>query len=141
VRCGAIYQDNDASILRGCGHCGSVFFLYFKNAQQAAQLAKFKKELEKKEISLEKELSKRIELKRKKVKEKVKPKRKEKFGIETIRIPREGVYEINIKGLMQNKPLIVLEKGKIYLIHLPSIFEKVSKESESEETIFTYPFF
>jgi len=50
---------------------------------------------------------------------------KQKFGIETIRVPREGVYEINIDALLQKRPIIVLEKGRVYFIHLPSVFEKV----------------
>lgn len=45
------------------------------------------------------------------------------FGIETIRIPKDGVYEINIDALMRKKPIIVLERGKVYFIHLPSVFE------------------
>jgi predicted nucleic acid-binding Zn-ribbon protein len=49
------------------------------------------------------------------------------FGIETVRMPKEGVYEINLDALMQKRPLIVLEKGKIYLISLPTIFDKVKK--------------
>jgi predicted nucleic acid-binding Zn-ribbon protein len=46
------------------------------------------------------------------------------FGIETVRVPRDGVYEINIDALMKNKPIIVLERGNVYFIHLPSAFER-----------------
>jgi predicted nucleic acid-binding Zn-ribbon protein len=52
----------------------------------------------------------------------------ELFGVETIRVPREGVYEINIDALMKNQPVIVLEKGQIYIIHLPEVFEAVEKK-------------
>ena len=45
------------------------------------------------------------------------------FGIETIRMPRDGVYEINIDALMKKKPIIVLESGNVYFIHLPSAFD------------------
>ena len=55
--------------------------------------------------------------------------RRPKFGIETIRVPREGVYEINLEGLLQKRPIIVLEKGKVYFVHLPSVFEKVRERS------------
>jgi len=129
VRCGAIYQDDDPSILRGCPKCGSIFFLYLRDQQDAIQANKIEKELEAKETSLEEELKKKIEEKKEEektevVKEKVKKKeRKIEFGIETVRIPREGVYEINLDALMQKKPLIILEKGKVYFIHLPSVFE------------------
>jgi predicted nucleic acid-binding Zn-ribbon protein len=49
------------------------------------------------------------------------------FGIETVRVPREGVYEINIDALMKKRPVIVLERGNVYFIHLPSAFEAKEK--------------
>jgi predicted nucleic acid-binding Zn-ribbon protein len=119
VRCGATYEDNDDSILKGCPSCGSIFFLYFKNERQMEEAKEIEEELKKEEKAIEKEI-KQVE-KKKKAKER-------EFGIETIRIKKEGVYEINLKGLMQDKPIIVLEKGKIYLIHLPSLFEKAELE-------------
>jgi predicted nucleic acid-binding Zn-ribbon protein len=124
VRCGATYQDDDSSILRGCTKCGSIFFLYLRDQQDAIQASKIEKELEAKETSLEEELKKKIEEKKEeekaeagKKKVEKKKERKIEFGIETVRIPREGVYEINLDALMQKKPLIILEKGKVYFIH------------------------
>ncbi|MEM5829759.1 MAG: Zn-ribbon containing protein [Candidatus Aenigmatarchaeota archaeon] len=134
VRCGAIYQDDDSSILRGCANCGSIFFLYLRDQQDFVQASEIEKELEAKNTTLEKEISKKIVERREEFvvekKKKVGRKREKKieFGIETVRIPREGVYEINLDALMQKKPLIILEKGKVYFIHLPSVFE--SKESK-----------
>jgi predicted nucleic acid-binding Zn-ribbon protein len=134
VRCGATYQDEDSSILRGCVKCGSIFFLYLRNQQDVAQAMEIEKELEAKDTTLEEELKKKIEEKKEEEKEekvevakkeevKKRKERKIEFGIETVRIPREGVYEINLDALMQKKPLIILEKGKVYFIHLPSVFE------------------
>lgn len=130
VRCGNVFEDNDASILRGCS-CGSVFFLYMKSQQDVEQIKEIQKELETKETSLEQELTKQVEEK-KKVEEKAikegKIKRgvvKVKWGIETIKIPREGVYEINIDALMKKRPIVILERGRVYFIHLPSAFEKI----------------
>jgi len=40
---------------------------------------------------------------------------------------KEGVYKINVNALMNGKPLIIHEKGKAYLIHLPSVFEKLKR--------------
>ena len=132
VRCGNIFEDNDASILRGCS-CGSVFFLYVKSPHDVEQIKEIQKELETKETTLEQELTKQIEEK-KKVEEKAikegKVKRgvvKLKWGIETIKIPREGVYEINIDALMKKRPIIILERGRVYFIHLPSAFEKLDE--------------
>jgi predicted nucleic acid-binding Zn-ribbon protein len=111
-----------------------------KSASDAEQIAEIQKELQEKDTTLEEELTKKIQEEKQKVKEEeikevkaekkiseMKPKvgRTIKFGIETIRIPKEGVYEINIEALMKKRPLIILEKEKIYLIHLPSVFEKV----------------
>jgi predicted nucleic acid-binding Zn-ribbon protein len=125
VRCGAIYQDEDSSILRGCTKCGSIFFLYLRDQQDEIQAREIEKELEAKDTSLEEELKKKIEEKKEEEKAEARKKkeRKVEFGIETVRIPREGVYEINLDALMQKKPLIILEKGKVYFIHLPSVFE------------------
>lgn len=146
VRCGSIYEDNDASILRGC-KCGSIFFLYMKDQQDVQEFQQIQEELHTKDTTLEQELSKQIEEKKeieKEVKAEVEEvhapkevkkeivkegiKEREKFGIETIRIMKEGVYEINIDALMKKRPLIILEKGKVYLIHLPSAFERFAKE-------------
>ncbi len=49
------------------------------------------------------------------------------FGIETVRMPKDGVYEINIDALMKKRPVIILERGRVYFIHLPDVFERVGK--------------
>ncbi len=117
IRCGGIYEEGDERILRGCPVCGSVFFLYIKSENDLKVAEEIERELEKKDTSLERELEKKIEVEKRKV--------KKKFGIETIRISREGVYEINLEALMKSKPIIVLEKGKVYFVHLPSLFEEL----------------
>ena len=168
VRCATTFEDNDSNILRGCTKCGSLFFLYIKEPEDAQQFEAVQQELKKQETTLEKEIKKEIEKrkavkreakKKKEVKEPKKPKIKAKpkvkpepeaelpkamkapkkdvvqigktkfavedmFGIETVRVPRDGVYEINIDALMKKRPVIVLERGNVYFIHLPSAFEK-----------------
>jgi len=49
------------------------------------------------------------------------------FGVETIKNPIDGVYEINLDALMKKQPLVILKQGRTYLIHLPSAFEKVKE--------------
>jgi predicted nucleic acid-binding Zn-ribbon protein len=146
VRCGAIYEDNDASILRGC-KCGSLFFLLMKTQKDAEEIKQIQQELETKQTTLEQELTKKIEetkaveMVQEDVKEEVEAvvgqkkkrekgelvkkieKARKKFGIETLKMPKEGVYEINIDALMKKKPLVILERGKVYIIHLPSAFD------------------
>lgn len=142
VRCGTLFPDEDPSILRGCSKCGSIFFLFISGPRDTKQINDMKKELEAKDTTLEREITKQIEKRNSEVRilepeeepeqktpeirlAKVQSGRKRsKFGIETLRIPREGLYEINIDALMKRKPLIIFEKGKVYLIHLPSAFEK-----------------
>lgn len=107
-----------------------------RSPQDAIEIEEMERELQTKDTSLEIELKKQIEerkeeVEEKKIEEKVKPKKKlrrRRFGIETVKIPREGVYEINIDALMKKRPLIILEKGRVYLIHLPSVFERVKEE-------------
>ncbi|MEM5793900.1 MAG: Zn-ribbon containing protein [Candidatus Aenigmatarchaeota archaeon] len=131
IRCGEVYQDNDESILRGCLNCGSIFFLYLKTSEESKQLEEIEKELKEKETTLEKEIEKKIEEIKEEEKVKKKKVARKKFGIETIKIPKEGVYEINLDALMKKRPLIVLEKGKVYFVHLPSVFEKeLNKDKE-----------
>lgn len=110
VRCGAVYDDLDNSIINGCPKCGSVFFLYIKTDKDALEFQKIEKELKTKKTSLEKELE------------------KAKFEVETIRMPKEGVYEINVDALMKKEPLILLSRGTTYFVYLPSVFEKFQKK-------------
>ena len=46
---------------------------------------------------------------------------------ETIDIEKPGKYNIDIKGLLEEEPIIIQKDGS-YTIHLPSIFEMVGKE-------------
>jgi len=130
VRCGNVFEDNDSSILRGCS-CGSVFFLYVKSQNDVEQIKEMQKELETKETTLEQELTKQVEEKKKVEEKEIKEGKVKrgvinvKWGIETIKIPREGVYEINIDALMRKRPIVILERGRVYFIHLPSVFEKI----------------
>ncbi len=128
IRCGAVYEDDDASILRGC-KCGSIFFLYVKGPEDEKKIEEIEKELKERKTTLEKEVKKKIEEKKEEEKKTgvKRPAEEIKFGVETIRIPREGVYEINIDALMKGRPLIILERGRVYFIHLPSAFEKIKK--------------
>lgn len=114
IRCGKVYEDNDKSLLTGC-ECGSVFFMYMKTPEQVKYIEEIESELRERETSLEKELKRGI---------------KKKFGIETIKTKKEGIYEINIDALMKRKPLIILEKGKTYIIHLPSVFERFRRKQK-----------
>ena len=115
IRCGKVYDDEDPTILKGCS-CGSIFFFYIKSKDEMKELKEIEKELQSRKTSLELELEKEFIISQND---------KNHFGIETVKIPKDGVYEINLNGLMKKKPLIILRQGKTYQIHLASIFEKV----------------
>ena len=46
---------------------------------------------------------------------------------ETINIEKSGKYVIDIKGLLEEEPIIIQKDGT-YTIHLPSIFKMLNKE-------------
>ena len=46
---------------------------------------------------------------------------------ETIDIERPGKYKIDIKGLLEEEPIIIQKDGS-YTIHLPSLFKMINKK-------------
>jgi len=49
---------------------------------------------------------------------------------ETINIEKSGKYLIDIKGLLEEEPIIIQKDGT-YTIHLPSIFKMLEKEDKN----------
>lgn len=45
---------------------------------------------------------------------------------ETIDIEKPGEYNIDIKGLLEEEPIVIQKDGS-YIIHLPSVFKKIDK--------------
>jgi len=45
---------------------------------------------------------------------------------ETIDIERPGKYKIDLKGLLEEEPIIIQKDGS-YIIHLPSVFKMIDK--------------
>lgn len=73
---------------------------------------------------------------RPKKKGKVKLKRRVKGGLkkrgispEVIRVIEPGVYEIYLSKLLKHSPIIINRDGT-YLVHLPSVFDSMSKKDE-----------
>jgi hypothetical protein len=46
---------------------------------------------------------------------------------ETIDIEKPGRYNIDLKGLLENEPIIIQKDGT-YIIHLPSVFKMIDQE-------------
>jgi len=149
VRCKQSYGDSDPKVLTGCT-CGSRLFFFVKAGQDAKTVDAIISKLTPKKIdAFESSISQMDEERRRKVDEIIenaslsepKPKAsvavkaskpikaqkerkpKELFGIETVKSTKSGVYEINVKGLLDGQPVIVLSKGGSYIIHLPSVFD------------------
>lgn len=66
---------------------------------------------------------------RKKAIEKIESESKEPDAPETIGIEKPGKYKIDIKGLLEEEPIIIQKDGS-YTIHLPSVFKMIDKEKE-----------
>jgi len=59
--------------------------------------------------------------------EKIKSEIKRPKTPETIDIERPGRYRIDLKGLLEEEPIIIQKDGS-YTIHLPSLFKMIDKE-------------
>lgn len=59
--------------------------------------------------------------------DKIKSEMQEERRLETIGIERPGSYKIDIKGLLEEEPIIIQKDGS-YTIHLPSLFKMIDKE-------------
>lgn len=59
--------------------------------------------------------------------DKIKSEMQEQRSLETIGIEHSGSYKIDIKGLLEEEPIIIQKDGS-YTIHLPSLFKMLDKE-------------
>jgi hypothetical protein len=59
--------------------------------------------------------------------DKIKSEMQQERRPETIDIERPGSYKIDIKGLLEEEPIIIQKDGS-YTIHLPSLFKMLDKE-------------
>jgi len=61
--------------------------------------------------------------------EKVEAETEKPYTPETIDIEKPGKYKIDLKGLLEEEPIIIQKDGS-YTIHLPSIFKMIDKEKK-----------
>ena len=64
---------------------------------------------------------------RKTVIEKIEQESDQSSTPETIDIEKTGKYKIDLKGLLEEEPIVIQKDGS-YTIHLPSIFKMIDKE-------------
>lgn len=112
MNCGNRYDDGADELIEGC-ECGSNLFLYKKNVENREP-----EELQEKKETVMEEIDKFI----RDVKNKVSLDSKVHFDLESIKVKEDGVYEINLRKLLDEVPLIVEVKEGNYHIHLASVF-------------------
>ncbi len=118
MNCGNMYDDEAEELIEGC-ECGSNLFLYKKQFEDEDEdRADEPTDLRETKQDVMEELDKFV----KDVKNKVRPSSKLQFDLESIKVEEDGVYEINLRKLLDEVPLIVEVKEGNYHIHLPSVF-------------------
>lgn len=112
MNCGNKYEDDAEELIEGC-ECGSTLFLYKKDVEDRDT-----EELQEEKQSVMDEIDSFI----RDVKNRVTPSANIEFDMESIRVEEDGVYEINLRKLLEEAPLIVeLDEGS-YRLHLASAF-------------------
>jgi len=172
LKCGHVFEEGSAQLLKGCPECGGNRFFYTKEPLDERQRKNITKKvgkdinsaiidilegdrdiidgsgnwakIEPKDVkkTVEKQLEKQKknsdnkqkidvitdEEYRKKAIEKAKSLSNRSMEPETIDIERPGKYKIDVKGLLDEEPIIIQKDGS-YTIHLPSIFKIIDKEN------------
>ncbi|MBN2065313.1 MAG: hypothetical protein JW771_00705 [Candidatus Thermoplasmatota archaeon] len=174
LKCGLVFEEGSAQLLKGCPECGGNRFFFTKapldEKEREAITKEVGQDINDKLIGLlgsdTKEVidksGKWVTLKPKDVRKaveqhlpekKIAPENKEDIDIvtdeayrkaalekleaeaqesntpETIDIQQPGKYKIDLKGLLEEEPIIIQKDGS-YTIHLPSIFKMIDKEKE-----------
>jgi uncharacterized protein len=116
VRCGILYEDGAAEILKGCS-CGSRFFFFVNQAH----LDKMKSMT----VNLTEPERDQIEHDVKDIIGELLEDKPVILDLEDVRILKPGHYEISLIDIFKGKPLVYkLEEGK-YVIDLASTFESL----------------
>lgn len=122
VRCGSMYEDGSARILKGCS-CGAKLFFFIRKdkfLQQQEQLQQQIHLSEKEKEQIEKDVLDVIGI--------PDPDKPVILDLESINILQPGKYEIDLVRMFRGEPLIFkVEEGK-YIIDVAETFQKMRKE-------------
>jgi len=111
-----MYEDDADELVDGC-ECGSTLFLYQKEGEE--------RELDTSELKEEKKsVMDEIDKFLRDVKSKVRPGKDFAFDLQSITVQEDGVYEIDVRKLLEEIPLIVEIKDGEYRLHLASVFSR-----------------
>ena len=172
LKCGLVFEEGSAQLLKGCPECGGNRFFFTKEPldekQRIAKEENVSKDINSVIVDIIKEENpdivdkegKWVKIKPKDVRKamekhlpekKIKPDKKENIDIitddgyrkasiekveiemeefhvpETIDIEKPGKYKIDLKGLLEEEPIIIQKDGS-YTIHLPSVFKMLDKD-------------
>lgn len=117
MNCGEEYDEDDDALIEGCEECGSTLFLYDKDGEQQEYDTE---ELQEEKKSVMDEIDKFL----RDVKSKVTPAEDFTFDLQSITVEEDGVYQINVRKLLEEVPLIVEIKDGEYRLHLASVFSQ-----------------
>lgn len=162
LKCGNVFPNNSPEILKGCSRCGGTRFFFTEVPVSDEERTKLTEQTEKEMeafvmsivnqkidsddlrsesewIKLVPKSVKELESDFEEAEEKVVKARrvkveKEEKRPEVVRVIERGVYDIDVKSLLENSPVIVQKDGS-YLIHLPSVFEKVAWRGMKEKAL------
>lgn len=176
LKCGKVFEEGSAQLLKGCPGCNGNRFFYTKEPLDEKTRNEITKDIgndinsaivelmgsdgqelvndsgdwvkikpkdikkamkkhlsDKKKAPDKKEKADEItdEEHRKSVIEKIKSEADHSDVPETIDIESSGSYKIDLKGLLEEEPIIIQKDGS-YTIHLPSIFKMIEKEKDKK---------
>jgi len=126
LNCGKILDEDSDELMEGCDNCGQKLFVFEGEKEEIDEgkrdnivqdVEGFLDDLEEKEEAKER------------IKEAM------EFDLESIKVQEPGVYEINLRKLLEEVPLIVEMKEGEYYIYLPSVFSKERKNIRIDDLV------
>ncbi|MDY6769653.1 MAG: Zn-ribbon containing protein [Candidatus Nanohaloarchaea archaeon] len=117
MNCGEEYEEDDDALIEGCEECGSTLFLYDQDGEAEEMDAE---ELQEEKQSVMDEIDKFL----RDVKSRVTPAEDFTFDLQSITVEEDGVYEIDVRKLLEEVPLIVEISDGEYRLHLASVFSQ-----------------
>lgn len=119
VKCGKIYENTAAEVLKGCSSCGSHYFFFLRDEDLLIKETESLTKKEREEILSD-------------IQEVVGPEvdKPVVLDLESIRVVKPGKFEIDLVSLFRRKPVIYkIAEGK-YIIDIPSTFHFAMKGEE-----------
>lgn len=125
LNCGKVLEEDSDELMEGCSNCGQKLFVFegdkdINESQRdniVQDVEEFMEDLEEEEEAKER-LKEAME-----------------FDLESIKVEEPGVYEINLRKLLEEVPLIVEMKEGEYYIYLPSAFSKDRKNIRIDDLV------